>query len=447
MEQNKLFYTVSCFVVLFLFVNNSSADTDTRAAYASDDLMTFAAGRSLFKKLWVAAPATTKASDGLGPLYNARSCFQCHINAGRGQVPDKNQRSVSLFMRLSIPPQNKRDKATIEQHQQTVIAEPSYGIQLQTFAITGLDSEAELKIEYNQVLVELSGGESVWLQQPSYRLDKLRFGQLHPDTLMSPRMAPPLLGLGKLAVISERAILQYSDPNDRNQDGISGKPNRVWSREFKRVMLGRFGYKAGVATLDEQNQSAFVGDLGLSTPLFPNAWGDCTKTQTVCRNAPQGDDATQQHLEAPQKVTDAVLYYVRHLVVPRVRQSPNKKTLEGQKHFIQAGCTACHRPSYRINQQTISPYSDLLLHDMGEGLADHRPEGAANGKEWRTAPLWGIGLTEKTNGHHYYLHDGRARTVQQAILWHGGEAKQARDRYIQLNQQQRQQLLNFLGSL
>jgi CxxC motif-containing protein (DUF1111 family) len=404
-------------------------------------------GRSLFKKLWIASPSSTKASDGLGPLYNARSCFQCHINAGRGQVPEKNQRAVSLFMRLSIPPQNQVDKTLLQQQQQTVIAEPRYGTQFQNFAVTGLDAEGDLQIRYRNFSIKLAGGEIVTLQKPSYQLNNLQHGALHPKTMMSPRLAPSLLGMGELAKIKAEDILQLSDPNDANNDGISGKPNRIWSQEFNKVMLGRFGYKAGVASLDEQNQRAFAGDIGLSTPLFPQPWGDCTTNQISCRNAPHGDNGGQQPLEAPKKVTDAVLYYVSHLDMPLSRASNSDDFKQGQTHFIAAGCIACHRSSYTIKQKTISPYSDLLLHNMGEGLADHRPEGEANGQEWRTAPLWGIGLTERINGHHYYLHDGRARTLQQAILWHGGEAQPARDYYAKLAKKDRQYLLKFLGAL
>lgn len=437
-------YLLLTLLSLLLIISNSLADVLTH--HSSDKSINFAVGRSLFKKLWIAAPSTTKASDGLGPLYNARSCFQCHINAGRGQVPKKDQPAISLFMRLSIPPQNKADKEALKQHKKTVIAEPNYGTQFQTFAVTGLDAEGDLHIRYSDVVINLSDNEVVVLKKPKYQLNHLQYGKLHPDTLLSPRLAPALVGMGLLAKIKAEDILQYSDPEDKNNDGISGKANQVWSREFKKVMLGRFGYKAGIATLDEQNQSAFAGDIGLSTPLFPRPWGDCMPTQANCINAPHGDDASQQHLEVPKIASDAVLYYVSHLTLAKPKPL-TPPALIGQKYFIQAGCHACHRPSYKLDKEVISPYSDLLLHDMGEGLADHRPEGEANGQEWRTTPLWGIGHTDAINRHHYYLHDGRARTLQQAILWHGGEAKKARDFYIHLAKKDRQHLLEFLGTL
>ena len=450
MKKTNLYLNLLTTVIVYLWANNSFADELTHRS--SDKSMDFAVGRNLFKKLWIAAPATTKASDGLGPLYNARSCFQCHINAGRGQIPDANQISVSIIMRLSIPLQSNDQEESLRTSQQNPIAEPNYGTQFQTFAVTGLASEGDLKINYSDMPVKLAGGETVVLHKPEYQLTNLQYGELHPNTLLSPRLAPQLMGMGLLANINERDILLNSDPNDQNQDGISGKPNRVWSREFNKIMLGRFGHKAGVATLNEQNQSAFSNDLGLSTPLFPQAWGDCTANQLICQNAPHGDDASQQHLEAPKKVTDAVLHYVSHLSVPTLRHTSSADFIEGQKHFVKTGCIACHQPSFqtrntRSSSEIIFPYTDMLLHDMGEGLADNRPEGEANGQEWRTAPLWGIGLTESINGHDYYLHDGRARTLQQAILWHGGEATQARDNYTILDKNDRQLLLKFLGKL
>lgn len=465
MNTPKL-HSIGLIAVLFLCSTYVTANTHqtkygSRPAQniRSEQLMDFAVGRSLFKKLWIAAPSTTKASDGLGPLYNARSCFQCHINAGRGQIPTEDKRAVSIFMRLSIPAQNSAQQYALATQQKNVIAEPNYGTQLQNFAVTGLAGEGELKINYSDVSVTLAGGETIILHKPDYQVIDLSYGDLHPDTMMSPRIAPQLIGMGILNDISQQDILTWSDPDDSNQDGISGKPNYVWSRALKKLMLGRFGYKAAVATLDEQNQRAFVGDIGLSTPLFPQGWGDCSEKQQKCRLAPHGNDTSQDNLEAPKKVIDAVLYYTRNLPIPAQRDSNDADVKAGQQQFAQLGCANCHRPSYlfdkkankqtnkQINKQTISPYTDMLLHDMGEGLADHRPEAKATGKEWRTAPLWGIGLTEYINGHHYYLHDGRATTLQEAILWHGGEAEQSRNKYRQLNKKSRQTLLTFLGSL
>ena len=438
---------------------------------STESLLDFAVGRSLFKKLWVAAPASTQSSDGLGPLYNARSCAMCHRNAGRGQVPNTTQTAVSLLMRLSIPAQTPAQQRCLDELRCQVIAEPNYGTQLQNFAVTGLAAEGQLAITYSDVSVSFADDETVMLQQPHYTISQLQYGALHPKTMLSPRLAPQLMGMDWLDRITVADILSYSDPNDRNQDGISGKANRVWSRQFARPMLGRFGYKAGVASLDEQIQAALFHDLGLSTHLFSQAWGDCTASQIHCRQARQGDQPIQtrakhakppdennltQHnvspqrdtvLEAPQKVSDAIGFYIRHLALPVQRDQNQSNVIAGQKLFTQLNCQRCHRESYLIDNQTIAPYSDLLLHDMGAALADNRPEGLATGQEWRTAPLWGMGLTGQVNGHHFYLHDGRARSVQEAILWHGGEARAAREAYTRLSKTERDMLLEFLESL
>ncbi len=416
----------------------------------ADDQLDFLVGRGFFKKLWISSPATTKASDGLGPLYNARSCFTCHINAGRGQVPKNNETAVSLFMRLSIPAQNKQQQTLLDQHQRTVIAEPRYGTQFQTAAIKGLKAEGRLHIRYTKRRIQFADGETVTLEHPHYQLTHLQYGALHPNTLLSPRLAPALFGVGLLNQLPAEIILQYSDPDDKNHDGISGKANYVWSEKEQKVMLGRFGHKAGVATLDEQNQRALVGDIGLSTPLFPFAWGDCTAQQPHCRRAPHGNDRHYQSLEAPQKVTDSLLFYVSRIPVPtapKLTQQSKPMVRLGEKIFNRIGCPACHRKEYTLDKHHISPYTDLLLHDMGEGLADHRPEGDATGSEWRTPALWGIGSTKKINGHTYYLHDGRATTLTEAILWHGGEAAQQQQHYRRLAKSERLALLTFLGQL
>ncbi len=435
-------------VVISLIISISIFLLTSPTLIASDQL-DFLVGRGFFKKLWVSSPASTKASDGLGPLYNARSCFMCHINTGRGQVPAKDEVAVSLLMRLSIPaPQHPKHK-----YKHTTIAEPRYGSQFQTAAVKGLPAEGRLQIHYTDYPMRFADGETIILKRPHYQLTDLKYGTLHADVQQSPRLAPPLLGIGLLDKLSADTILQYSDPNDNNNDGISGKANLVWSEQKQKIMLGRFGHKAGVATLDEQNQQALISDIGLSTPLFPFAWGDCTVQQPDCRNAPHGNDAQYQSLEVPQKVIDSLFFYVSNIPAPAARQSTDPTvTLNvtlGENIFNQLGCPACHRKHYTLaqDQQRIAPYTDLLLHDMGADLADQRPEGDATGTEWRTPPLWGIGLTEKLNGHHYYLHDGRATTLAEAILWHGGEAKKQRDSYRRLTKKDRLALLTFLEYL
>jgi CxxC motif-containing protein (DUF1111 family) len=255
--------------------------------------------------------------------------------------------------------------------------------------------------------------------------------------------------MGLLEAIPEAAIMAKADPQDSNNDGISGRANRVWSMSQQRMALGRFGHKAGVATVDEQSQLAFATDIGISTPLFPAGAGDCTPKQSRCLQAPNGNSPQYDNLEAHQQVTDLVALYVRHLAVPAPRQTDSGTLAAGEALFNAIGCGSCHTPAYDgvLGYPRIAPYTDLLLHDMGEGLADHRPEGLANGREWRTAPLWGIGLTAAVSGGESYLHDGRAATLLEAILWHGGEAQSQRDAVAALSSEQRAQLLRFIESL
>jgi CxxC motif-containing protein (DUF1111 family) len=184
--------------------------------------------------------------------------------------------------------------------------------------------------------------------------------------------------------------------------------------------------------------------------------GDCTAVEEACTTAATGVQARLGDSEAPDPILPLVTFYSQNVGVPQRRNVGDPQVLAGKQAFYQAGCTACHVPKFVTRRdadipqhafQLIWPYSDLLLHDMGEGLADHRPEGDANGTEWRTPPLWGIGLTRTVTGHAFFLHDGRARTLEEAILWHGGEARAARDRYAQMSKDQRAAVIAFLESL
>jgi CxxC motif-containing protein (DUF1111 family) len=313
-----------------------------------------------------------------------------------------------------------------------------------------------MHIEYAEIAVELAGGEVVTLRKPTYSVTDLGYGAMRPDTMFSPRVAPQMIGLGLLEAVDERDILAHADPEDKDGDGISGKPNRVWSAEQGKVMLGRFGWKAGMPSINEQSQGAFSGDIGISVPLHPDGAGECTPKQRECKQAPTGNSPQYDNLEANQEVTDLVLFYSRNLAVPARRNYNAPQVLNGKRLFYETGCTACHTPKFvtrtdaagpEQSGQLIWPYTDMLLHDMGADLADHRPEGEADGREWRTAPLWGIGLTPIVNGHSYYLHDGRARNLLEAVLWHGGEARKARDAVVNMSKQDREDLLLFIESL
>jgi CxxC motif-containing protein (DUF1111 family) len=265
-----------------------------------------------------------------------------------------------------------------------------------------------------------------------------------------------MIGLGLLEAVAEADLLARADPDDADGDGITGRPNLVWSEAEGRVAMGRFGWKAGQSGVDEQAAAAMAGDIGIANPLAPYPAGDCTPAQAACMAAPTGATARYDDLEAPAEVMDLVSYYSRHLAVPARRDPGAPEVLSGKRLFYEAGCIACHTPKHAtardaadpaLRGQLIWPYTDLLLHDMGEGLADGRPEGVADGREWRTAPLWGIGLTETVNGHTYFLHDGRARSLSEAILWHGGEAEKSKERFRTMSAADRAALLAFLGSL
>jgi CxxC motif-containing protein (DUF1111 family) len=412
------------------------------ASLSLDQQMDFRLGKSFFKRLWVTAPSSTQAADGLGPLYNARSCMQCHVGNGRGQPIDaERQRSMSLVMRLSVPDPDDPAKT---------LPEPTYGSQLQSFAIAGHTSEGEIAIDYQAIQVALANGDVVTLHQPSYTVRRLAYGPLDPTTRLSPRLAPQMIGLGLLEAIDEAELRRRADPDDRDGDGISGQARSVWSRDHGEMKLGRFGWKASVATVNEQSQHAFNTDIGISVPLYPNAYGDCSETQRACQRAPDGNSPQYENLEVPSQMTKLVSFYAGNLAVPPRRHVDDPRVLAGKRMFHAIGCTACHQPSYATvtnsgpGGSTIWPYTDLLLHDMGDGLSDR---GGGDGREWRTAPLWGIGLSKEVNGNSHYLHDGRAGTLLEAILWHGGEAQRQRDAVVKLNREQRENLIRFVESL
>ena len=438
---------------------NKNAFSQSSANLPFEQELDFKVGNGLFKRLWVKAPASTQASDGLGPLYNARACQRCHIKDGRGHVPTANfpqDSAVSMFLRLSIPPQTEAQRQALAAGHLAVIPDPTYGTQLQDFALLPALPEGQMHITYKESITYLADGTAVTLRAPSYRIEALNYGPPHPDLLISPRVAPPMIGLGLLENIAAQDILSYADPEDLNQDGISGRPNQVWDSVQKKVTLGRFGWKAGQPNLKQQAAHAFAGDIGLSNPLVPKAAGDCMPSQTLCHKMPTGNSPQYDNLEVPDKVLELVTFYTQHLAVPARRESQKADVQLGYHLFKQAGCHLCHVESYTTRQdstdkslagQKIWPYTDLLLHDMGPGLADNRPEARASGQEWRTPPLWGLGLTQEVNKHMQLLHDGRARGVLEAILWHGGEADTAKQFVMNLPADQRRALITFLEAL
>ncbi|MEM9634142.1 MAG: di-heme oxidoredictase family protein, partial [Pseudomonadota bacterium] len=402
------------------------------------------------------SPSSTMASDGVGPLYNARACQGCHIRDGRGRPPLPGDKAVSLFLRLSIPPQTEEQRRALVAKKILSVPEPTYGGQFQVFAVGGIPGEGKFDIELEDIEVPLNGGEIAVLQKPTYKIRDLGYGDMHPEALISPRVAPPMIGLGLLQAIHPGDIERLADPDDLDEDGVSGRVSRVFDPQTEELMIGRFGWKASNPTIRTQSAGAFSGDIGISTPEMPNNYGDCTEAQEECLRLPHGE---QKHLgvsEAPDPVMELVTFYSENLAVPARRDVDDPEVLKGKQIFYEAGCVSCHQPKYVTSRdaanpahrfQLIWPYTDLLLHDMGEGLADGRPVGDADGREWRTPPLWGIGLTETVNNHTRFLHDGRARNLLEAILWHGGEAQAARDRVVDLTPEERQSLIRFLESL
>lgn len=434
---------------------NANAFSQPSGNIAFEDELTFKVGNGLFRKLWVSSPSSTLASDGLGPLYNARSCQRCHLKDGRGHPPEgPDDNAISMFLRVSIPGTPDDAVAEIEGYLAT-LPEPTYGTQLQDFSLAGYPAEYRLQIEYEEIEVPLSGGEVAFLRMPTYTAADLGYGPLHPEAMLSPRVAPQMIGLGLLEAIPAADIMALADPDDADGDGISGRPNIVWSVEYDQPMLGRFGLKAGSPTVREQSAGAFAGDIGISSPLFPAAWGECTEVQSECRSALHGD-GDDRGFEIDVEGLDLVTFYGRNLGVPARRDVDDQQVLRGKEVFYTTGCTSCHQPSFVTHRledqpeqsfQLIWPYTDMLLHDMGPGLADNRPEARATGSEWRTPPLWGLGLTEQVSGHTYFLHDGRARSVLEAILWHGGEAQSQRDAVVDISPEDREALIRFLESL
>jgi CxxC motif-containing protein (DUF1111 family) len=435
---------------------NRDALSQSNANLSFEQEETFKLGNALFRKLWVSSPSSTLASDGLGPLFNARACQSCHIKDGRGHPPEGAADATSMFLRLARPAKTEEERQALETYVTASLPDPVYGGQLQDLAVPGLKAEGRMVIEYREQPVELGDGTVVSLRKPSYSVADLGFGPLDPSTTLSPRMTPPMTGMGLIEAIHPADILAHADPDDRDGDGISGRVALARDPASGKLAIGRFGWKAQNATVRQQTAGAFSGDIGISTPDAPSAHGDCTASQAECLALPIGVQADLGDTEAPDPVLDLVTFYSQNLAVPARRLVDDPDVLAGKRTFYDLGCASCHVPKYVTSRaaeteahrfQLIWPYSDFLLHDMGEGLADGQQVGVANGREWRTPPLWGTGLTQIVNGHSFFLHDGRARNLTEAILWHGGEAATARDGFAGLAEPDRENLLKFLESL
>ena len=414
----------------------------------------FALGNGLFERLWVTAPASTIASDGLGPMFSMRSCQDCHVKDGRGHAPrNAGDDAGSLVVRLGVPepgPGALGDYLGIG-------PDPVYGNQVSDRSVPGVPAEGRIAVSWEEAFsVPLAGTGPVPLRRPVWSLEDLAYGPLGASTGISPRVAPQMIGLGLVEAIPAADILAHADPEDADADGISGRPNMVASPEFGTQILGRFGVRATTPTLRQQAADAFNADIGIASPLRPDPYGDCTDAQSACHAAFHGMDAPQGGFEVSGESLDLVAFYSGTLGVPRREGVDGPEVLRGKALFHEAGCAACHVPNFVTARlpdrpehsfQLIWPYSDFLLHDMGDGLADGLPAGQATGSEWRTPPLWGLGLVRAVSSEAGFLHDGRARTPEEAILWHDGEAAAARDAYAAMPPPDRAALVTFLESL
>ncbi len=434
-----------------------NAFSDPSATIPFSGELDFKVGNGLFKKLWVSSPSSTLASDGLGPLFNSRSCQSCHIKDGRGHPPlNHDDGSVSMVLGLYqlMHHEDLSNSFGVGKLYKT-FPDPNYGSQIQDLSVAGLLSEGKIRVDYKQTKTMIRGEGTFWLREPTYQSSDLNYGALDPKTSVSARVAPQMIGLGLLEAIPSEQIISRADPADTDADGISGIARLIFSTEHSQYLLGRFGHKADAATIRQQVAKAAHIDLGLSNPLYSTPWGDCTESQERCLNAEHGVDDARDGLEVDEVGLQLLTFYSRNLGVPRRADVSSSNVLAGKSLFYAAKCDSCHHPKYvthrlvdqpEQNFQLIWPYTDLLLHDMGDGLAD-KGANSALAREWRTAPLWGIGLTQQVSGHSYFLHDGRARNLTEAILWHGGEAKKSRDKFANMTTEERQQLLTFLKSL
>ena len=425
-----------------VFQNGQNAFALPLANITRENRRAHVIGNSFFNKNWVFAPASTSARDGLGPLFHARSCSECHLRDGRSAPMEGNNPLPGLLFRFGS---RETEKAS---------SHPSYGRQLAPLAMPEMRPEEEITVHYEILPGTFEDGSTYTLRKPHYELrNRVKKSTTPPSLVLSPRIAGPVFGLGLLEAIPEKLLLAGEDPDDLDGDGISGRANRVPHPENGDIVIGRFGWKANQFDLRQQTAAAFVDDIGITSTIHPRE--DLTPNQREAYRAlglevdagPEVDDKTLQR----------VVRYLQTLAVPARRDVDDPEVVRGESLFRSLGCASCHVPQWNteatdptlpeVGGQTIRPYTDLLLHDMGPDLADRRSDGEATGSEWRTPPLWGIGLTETVNGHTFFLHDGRARNLEEAILWHGGEAEASQNAYRGLEKKDRDALIAFLRSL
>ncbi|MEM9155117.1 MAG: di-heme oxidoredictase family protein [Cyanobacteria bacterium P01_F01_bin.33] len=419
------------------FIRSSHA-YEQPSANLSDELIDFhGEGDVAFEAVFVTAPADV--NPGLGPHFNNTSCVGCHIRNGRG-LPTKGQ----MLVRVS------QDESLVAEAQAVVAGNfqlepvspgdntppvPGLGTQIQDQGVYGAPPEGSVTVEWQETTGQYADGSTYTLREPITSI-ALADGSPLPDTVQtSLRTPPPVFGLGLFEAIPEKDILALADSDDKDGDGISGRPNYVWDEQKQSKALGMFGLKANQPNLLQQTASAYAGDMGVTNPIYPAADGSS---------------------DIDDQILNAATFYAQSLAVPARTLLNDPAAQRGEKLFSSANCAACHistmttgtHPEYdELSNQTIHAYTDLLLHDMGPGLADNRPDFEATGTEWRTQPLWGIGVAPTVLPYAKYLHDGRARTLEEAILWHGGEAEASKQAFVEMPEDDRKALVRFLRTL
>jgi CxxC motif-containing protein (DUF1111 family) len=407
-------------------------------------------GRAAFNRAWV-VPGLSTGDWGVGPTFVADRCGACHREGGRGTVPKStNEQLLGLAVRVSVPGTDAHGGPR---------PLDNYGDQLQNRALQGqtpelmfeyepVPAEADLYLDWDERIVKLADGTEVSLRSPRLSIENPAFGPLPADTMTSLRLTPPVFGLGLLAAVPEQTLLAIAE--DQRRLGFNGRPNYAWDAINGRMALARFGWKASQPSLRQQIAGAALGEMGVTSSLFPKQ--NCPDVQTICRREAPGNEP-----ELSDAAWDELELMLLGLGVPAARNLSDAAVQRGGILFEQMQCSVCHQPTLRtadyfarlpeLSRQTFHAYTDLLLHDMGDGLADHRPDYAASGRDWRTPPLWGLGLSRTVNGSTVLLHDGRARNVTEAILWHGGEAQRARDAFARLSKQDRDALIAFVNAI
>ncbi|KAB2910225.1 MAG: c-type cytochrome [Dechloromonas sp.] len=393
-------------------------------------------------------PATSKPGDvattpeGLGPLYNASGCGNCHFRDGAVAAPYQTGQVMNgIFLRMSVA-----------DGKGGYMAPPGYHVQLRDkSSAPGVPPEGQGVIDYVEVPGSFPDGERFSLRRPAYRVLDPGYGPLPEETIYEARSAPRLAGMGLLEALGTETLLALAKAQKNHPDGISGRPNWVIDPESGQRVIGKFSLKANEPHLRAQAAGAAYNDMGMTSPLHPQEL--CLPNQKECAAAPK--NGGPGHTDLSEAQIRALTVYLQLLAVPARRDIDDPAVQRGERLFADAGCAACHVPTLttddshpirRLRRQTIHPYSDLLLHDMGPGLSG-RPDGEASAQEWRTPPLWGQGLTQKSNHHTVFLHDQRARNLQEAILWHDGEAAIARSRFMGMKREDRAALLRFLESI